>query len=238
MTTTGDDIPRYTCPKCGRTFPWDERIAHRPHLPTVCTCTECGEIERQEKAQREAEAARRHREAQWEKLCPPLYRQTAPERLPDQKALTEALSWSWGPSGLLMAGPTGSGKTRIAWLVLRRVFDEGKRIHAFDAVSFSHEVGNRFYDGDGEGWIARVARADVLFLDDVGKCKLTERGEAELFGLVEKRTANLLPIVCTMNLTDAALQDRLSEDRGAPLVRRLKEFCKVLVVGARAGAGQ
>ena len=235
-TTTSTTIRSYTCPKCHRTTPWEGAMAVWPQSPSVCICTECHNAEEAEAAGWAAAAEVEKREAAWKALCPPLYQQTDPARLPDQIAYHNAMSFSYSPVGLLLVGPTGGGKSRIAWEWLRRAWDEGKSISAFTAVEFSHECGKRFFDGSGEAWIGQVSRAKVLFIDDIGKGRLTDRGESELFGLVEYRTSHLLPIVATMNLSGAGLADRLSEDRGAPLVRRLKEFCKVLIVkGKEAG---
>ena len=67
-------------------------------------------------------------------------------------------------------------------------------------------------------------------LDDLGKAKLTERAEAELFGLVEHRIANLKPLIVTTNFVGDKLSDKLSEDRATPLVRRLREFNECVCV--------
>jgi DNA polymerase III delta prime subunit len=183
--------------------------------------------------QREAEAAqerRRQRENRWQWLCPPLYRETDPARLPPVP-LAEVMAWQYGPQGLLLIGPTGAGKTRAAYLLLRRLLDEdeSRRIIAFGCLDFGHEAARRFREATGETWVAGVARADVVFFDDFGKEPLTERVEAELFGLIEYRTAHHLPILATSNLTGAALEAKASADRGGPMVRRLREFCRVAV---------
>jgi len=70
-----------------------------------------------------------------------------------------------------------------------------------------------------------LATVDVLFFDDFGKMKFTERVESELFAVIEKRTANCLPLILTTNFTGETLEERMTLDRGVPLVRRLREFC-------------
>ena len=141
------------------------------------------------------------------------------------------LAWRYGGRGLLLHGETGRGKTRAAWLLLRRLHDQGRSITAFDCVSFGHECVRRCRDSHGndehvERWADNLATVPVLFLDDFAKEKLTERVEVELFGLIERRTANCLPIILTTNFVGEALEAKLSPDRGAPLVRRLREFCE------------
>ena len=193
-------------------------------------CDRCRQIAREasERQRIEAEklaAARRHEEG-WTTLCPMLYRDTDPARLP-QESLAKVLAWHYASRGLLLHGPTGRGKTRAAWLLLRTLHDEKRRIIAFDCVGFAHECAKQFRDSDGGGerWAKNLAEVPVLFLDDFGKGKFTERVEVELFGLIERRTANCLPIILTTNFVGESLEARMSPDRGAPLVRRLREFC-------------
>lgn len=231
---------RSLCPICRRpvTYAAPEGLGE-PSMPPLCD-----RCRRERDRQREYEAAERERseaaaeqlaqlerersEAAWLKSFPPLYRQTDPVRLPLQEQFRRVMAWQYGPRGLILGGPTGTGKTRTAWLLLQRLHNEGRQIVAFDALGFSHEVSARFGDGSGESWADGVARADVVFLDDLGKAKLTERVESELFGLIERRTANLLPIIATMNATGAGLAAKTTDDRGEPLLRRLREFCEAV----------
>jgi DNA replication protein DnaC len=167
--------------------------------------------------------------SQWEAICPPLYRDTDVDRLP-QPATGKVLSWEHNPKGLLIAGDTGKGKTRATYSLLRRLHFEGRTIAAFDAISFGHRCSTAFKDPEqGMKWIHNLCRADILFLDDFGKIKMTDRVESELFGLVELRVSHLKPIIVTTNASGATLEDMLSADRGAPLVRRLREFCTVVL---------
>ena len=164
--------------------------------------------------------------AAWADICPPLYRDTDPARLP-KKQLAKVMSWTYGPRGLLLHGSTGKGKTRCAYQLLHRLhFEEHRRIIAMTATSFSHYCGARFGNQTGEKWIRELSQAEVFFLDDLGKGRLTERAEAELFGLIEARIADCLPLILTTNATGASLVEQLSPDRGEPLVRRLREFCE------------
>ena len=180
---------------------------------------------------RATEAAR----AFWPKVCPPLYRATEAGRLP-QDALADVLAWQYGPQGLLLMGPTGTGKTRAAFLLLKRLVLEDLRIvRAFDGLGFDHECVRHFRsDGGGEDWADALAKVDVVFLDDLGKGCFTPRVEAELFGLIERRAANCLPTIATTNMTGRDLAGKVSADRGAPMVRRLREFCKCITFSGLA----
>ncbi|HVM62254.1 MAG TPA: helicase-related protein [Verrucomicrobiae bacterium] len=163
-------------------------------------------------------------------LCPLIYRNTDTGRLPcGPRKLAATLGWQYGPNGLVLHGPTGCGKSRAAWLLLRRLHFEGYETVAFNAVSFSHEVAYHFGpNGDAVRWVRRIHNAPVVFLDDLGKCRLTERGEAELFGLVEARAAQGRPIIATTTFVGDTLAATMHPETGAALVRRLRDFCECI----------
>ena len=67
---------------------------------------------------------------------------------------------------------------------------------------------------------------DVLYLDDLDKAKFTERIEAEIYHVINSRTENGKPILATVNTQGDALADLMSDNRGWPIVRRLRDYCK------------
>jgi len=165
-------------------------------------------------------------------MCPELYQNSDPDRLPAGQ-LKSVLDWEYGPSGLILMGDTGAGKTRLAWLLLRRLLVHDKmepRLTWFDAVGFGHEISRHYRNEDAEDWLEEVAGVDLLFFDDLGKLKLTERAETELFGLVERRCAARLPIIATTNDTGDSLGGRMTDHRGPALIRRLRDFCRIIQV--------
>ncbi len=200
-------------------------------------CAACIEKKEQEKR----EAARKARDARidaaWERICPPLYRDTQEDRLPTDK-FEQVMAWEYGPKGLLLIGESGLGKTRCAYRLLHRLLHEDRTIRAFDATQFGYECAHHFGVGTGARWISGLCAADVVFLDDLAKVKMTERVEAELFGLVERRAAFLRPIIITTNYTGAVLMRKMSEGTGPALTRRLREFCGVINFGNGAGPGE
>ena len=214
------------CRDCGAEFKFEPfRMAPR-WRPEVCP--ECADkrIEADWAAQNEGiEAAHL---ARWEAICPPLYQETDPGLL-NQAKLKEVLAWEYGPKGLLLVGQTATGKTRTAWMLLKKLIQSGLYVEAFDCMGFSHKCSRMFGDFVGAEWIERLVGVDVVYLDDLGKGKLTERVEAEMFGLIERRCAQKRPIIATLNMTGQTMQSKLTTDRGEPLVRRLREFCSQVV---------
>ena len=219
---------------CGRCGLRHEVLVYRDRSYSVRNrrCPTCeAEHEAEREAEKHAEAERERTaalEATWNAICPPLYQKTDPKRLPAER-LAEVMDWQYGPVGILAVGPTRRGKTRSLYLLLHRLLQEGREVVAFDCAAFGHECGMRFMDGSGASWADGLAEVEVCFFDDFGKIPMTERVESELLALVERRTANELPILATTNMTGQDLERQASADRGAPLVARLREFCRVIV---------
>lgn len=161
-------------------------------------------------------------------ICPSLYQKTDVARLPASQ-LSQAMAWKYGPKGLILLGETGTGKSRVAWMLLKRIIVEDRperQFEWFDCISFGHSIAKHYRDEDAEVWLERIAKTPILFFDDLGKLKLTERAETELFGIVEKRCADQLPIIVTTNDTGDSLAARMTDNRGPAMIRRLREFCE------------
>ena len=80
--------------------------------------------------------------------------------------------------------------------------------------------------------LRNAAGVEVLFIDDIGKERLTEAAELKLYWLIEHRTANARPILWTSNFVGADLRKMMSDNRGPAITRRLAEFSSVLFVPA------
>lgn len=209
-----------TCKICGQEFePFgvNESIA-----ALIAACAECSDAEIQSRSHAPTVQPW---EAQWREVCPPLYQDTDKAKLPPER-LKIVSGWQYGPRGMVLVGKPGTQKTRCAWLLVGRMLREGRKVSAFDAVDFELDCSEKFFRGEGKAWVNYLANVDLVFFDDLGKCKLTERVESTLFGLFEKRIANKKPILATTNDTGATLEGRMSEGRGSALVRRVREFCE------------
>jgi DNA replication protein DnaC len=145
----------------------------------------------------------------------------------DARVLHAVDSHAISSGGLLLAGPTGLGKTIGAYLLAYRTVEE-----AYDANNTDEEedrvVWVRALDlavarsqqklGSGEAEIvARAMRLPLLVLDDLGQ--ESERDFVVLFDVSDQRYVTGLPTILTTGLTLAELEQRY----GAPFVRRLVE---------------
>ena len=179
-------------------------------------------------------------EAFWRETCPGVYRTTEIPKLAELTGIASAtfdgiMAHPLGPQGLVITGAPGCGKSRILWKLMRRRFDFGQRILAFNlaspAATFSLQVAQHYRDGDAAEWIELLESADVLWWDDMDKDKLTDRAEETAFALVEHFCTAGKPIFATMNVNGEELTAQMAGQsgagqRGAAIVRRIREFSK------------
>ena len=84
------------CKKCETEF-------NGPDDPALCSllrlCPKCLADQQEAAAKEEAERRLQEREKRWRGLCPPSYRETVIEKLPNPDKAEEVLSWTYGPTG-------------------------------------------------------------------------------------------------------------------------------------------
>lgn len=249
---TMDDITRETaqCRTCGQQF--DAAVCMSPFdatkvLARQLHCDACVAAEQERQAQGRAAAARekaeRELEDAWARICPMAYRsrleggQTDVARIEDNPAWPEIAAHQLGPTGLILRGPTGAMKTRCMFRLLRRyhVTVPRPRIVAMTAGEFDRGARDAAGDFTLSRWFDRLAGADALFLDDVGKGKWTAATAGQFWEIVDARTKDGRPLFITTNLSGRTLVDHLGlgPDIGEPLLRRLRESCKVVVMGEK-----
>jgi DNA replication protein DnaC len=210
------------CDDCGATF---EAVWKWPYCPP---CDAKRIDEESAKAQREAQEARRG--AFWSAI-PPLYRATDRERLaPELREIVAAYEFS--PRGVGFIGTAGAGKTRAAILILERLMELGMSTLYLPATDLAAAARGAVSETGAEkeecrATLAKARKVKALLLDDLGKGRLTDRAESELYDILEHRTAHMLPTFWTSNSNAKGLREMMSADRADALIRRLgAEFCQ------------
>lgn len=196
-------------------------------------CEGCVHDIEMEAAVEEAE----RRTARLDELAPPRMRKwdidSWGEGVPQSALTLRDLAIGWaadfragGRRNLIMHGGVGSGKTGLAWSLLRACVQVDGLLDV-DFVNFRDylEEMKRTFDGNKEV-DERPMRRALLVLDDLGAERPTEWALGVLARLVEHRYVNRLPTIVTTNYSPTELVDRLGRDElvvGERIVSRLTQ---------------
>lgn len=142
-------------------------------------------------------------------------------------------SQGWTPSSgkwLVIHGPPGSCKTRVAALLAKRLILEGRHVAWTTAGKLQTTVEELHSYAKADEQLRSAARsrlrtwteAGILFIDDLGKNTWTPALESRFFELIDHRETRWLPTVITSNRPLLELSDDMSRDRGGPIIGRIQ----------------
>ncbi len=131
-----------------------------------------------------------------------------------------------GPS-LLIAGPTGTGKTYQAYGAVRALLTRGVRLRWEATTTADLYARLRPRPGrDAERDLQTLARCPLLLLDDLGAAKTSEWTEELTYRLINHRYEHMLPTLITTNLPIPELRTAL----GDRVTSRLAEMTERVVL--------
>jgi DNA replication protein DnaC len=126
--------------------------------------------------------------------------------------------------GLWFTGDVGTGKTTLAMLVSHAALDAGRSVAIYSLPRLLAEIRTTFDEG-AEGshldLLERLARVDLLHVDDVGAERTSEWVLEQLYSIVNARYEDERAMVITTNLDHAELREQIGERT----VSRLIEIC-------------
>ncbi len=194
------------------------------------TPEEWAEFDRQ-LAQQRAESDARHIQAQIDEQV-----RTLPRALrtgfdlalhPCPRAHAEVMAWEPGRTGLMLFGPTGTGKTRSLVSLIQRLLTERqiRSVEYWPAPALADVISARSFENicQFENWLHRIERAELLVLDDLGAHRTTERVAAAFHRIIDFRYSQGLPLLSTTNAAPGELQAKLQDEHGRT-IRRLQEM--------------
>lgn len=215
------------CPGCGTVVPIFRFFGQLRH-----ECDPCHKRETEERiAKRRAEDAL----AIWGRVTPDNFR--APliaEKL--SRSLLPALDLD-GSHGAGFAGSSGMGKTRVAYVILRKMAQRGHKPFSVSAAEYRQAAAAKHHhDPDiraGAVHILQSARkCSALLLDDVGKGVSRGKdsdgsaGDEALYELLNERRDNRRLTLWTANGGSHWLREKFGPDYGPAIVRRLVDLAR------------
>lgn len=223
----------FTCENTGVVFEAEQSLMGGDWWPHYRFCPE--EVERLI-AEEEAEERRRRREAwifkqneRYDKTCPPLMKNTDISRL-QQAQLKTVLDWKYQPKGMILHGITGAGKTRIIWVKLKQISDEGSGWTYFQSRKLQDVLLKSVFDKTHDLFMKQLTQTRLLVIDDLGKEKAGDKWVTDLFDIVDRRCEAEKPTFITTNYNGEKLTQKYlranpeNDETCEALLRRLREF--------------
>lgn len=168
--------------------------------------------------------------------CPRLYQDTDAKRLIPPSDVVLALEYPKDGKGVLLYGPTRTGKTRTAYLLARKWFlPHDWTMAAYNGGSFSRAVADEYGTGNASGFHAMLNSLPILLLDDIFKTRMTPAVQDALYSAVEDRMASMKPTILTMNSGTEDVEAAMASDLAKPMIERLRESCRAYEFNVRIG---
>lgn len=165
-------------------------------------------------------------ESNFSGMCPPEMMETDASRL-NQKALQRVLSEKLERKGILLHGQTGTGKTRMMWLLVRElIVARGKSVRVYNSADLKEKMLEAYRNKQSQQELLSVLLScDILCIDDLGKEKMTDAWKELLFNVIDKRTLYHRPMIITTNYVGKSFSELFTDKNMAdPVIRRLREF--------------
>ena len=135
-----------------------------------------------------------------------------PRRKLDKAVIRSLASCAWIQEhhNVVITGPTGVGKTYIACALAQQACRKGYRVLYRRVPRIFDEILLARADGTYPRWLAKVARFDVVVLDDWGLVPLAESERRDLLEIMEDRYGNRSTIL-TSQMPVAQWHDQVGD---------------------------
>lgn len=227
----------YVCHKCMRPAAAYSHVEGDVRLGYLDRCLACASKD----ALADAEANGWDLTKVYHHSCPKVFMRTDLSKLSPKT--TSVANWepNKDKTGLLLHGPTGTGKSRMAWWIVNRMWTDHvlgrvKRDKPFGIVTHTmRSLGDAITSSYGDNGMGHDALmkglvgCGLLMLDDLGKERMTPRVAADLFAIIDERASHERPTIITTNFNGQGLAARFDDaEMGAAVVRRLRDFYHVV----------
>ena len=144
-----------------------------------------------------------------------------------QSALA-GLEWISRAENLAIAGPSGTGKTHFVEALAHNVIDAGMRVSWFTLESLTAAITRAGADNSVNKVIARITRAELIVIDDIGMLP-SGQAAAEAFYRLVDATYERRSLAVTSNLHPAGFDTIMPKTLATAAVDRLLHHAHVIV---------
>ncbi|MCS7008542.1 MAG: ATP-binding protein [Chthoniobacterales bacterium] len=151
--------------------------------------------------------------------------------LPCEKQIIEKVLACEG-SACLYGNEKRSGKTRLAFMLLKKHFMNGKRCDFYHALRLSSEASQAARDCVTYEVVKKIVNnTDCILLDDIGKTKISESVGLFIYGIIDLSIVKNKIILVTTNFVAQELEDRFEDkDQAEAVIQRIREACQLFFV--------
>lgn len=146
---------------------------------------------------------------------------------PTQSALA-TLEWVARAENLAISGPSGTGKTHFVEALAHKVIDAGMRVAWFTLESLTAAIGKAAVDGSVAKTIARITRAELIVIDDIGMLP-SGQAAAEAFYRLVDAAYERRSLAVTSNLHPSGFDTIMPKTLATAAVDRLLHHAHVIV---------
>lgn len=146
---------------------------------------------------------------------------------PTQSALA-TLEWVGRAENLAISGPSGTGKTHFVEALAHQVIDAGMRVSWFTLESLTAAIGRAGVDGSISKTIARITRAELIVVDDIGMLP-SGQAAAEAFYRLVDATYERRSLAVTSNIHPAGFDTIMPKTLATAAVDRLLHHAHVIL---------
>ncbi|MEU9247871.1 IS21-like element helper ATPase IstB [Streptomyces sp. NPDC048385] len=147
--------------------------------------------------------------------------------LPTQQALM-TLEWVGRAENLAVAGPSGTGKSHFAEALAHKAIDQGMQVAWFSLESLTAHVGRATVDNSVAKAIAKITRAHLIILDDIGMLP-SGQASAEAFYRVIDAAYERRSVIVTSNLHPSGFDSIMPKTLATAAVDRLLHHAHIVL---------